>query len=184
MVKFILGVIFGFALTVWYLAFDLKFNFDHVFMLNLVIAAATIIATAIHFDTVKKQRRDRVWEINKDSLITLSKAVADAIQISSKLSDREFNRMNNLPDDTCTEGAEEINTKFQETISDSLNVYKPLLNKELINAIEKYQEAEKNIEKAYEYEQFGVFEAYEHQGSAQKELHQVVNHFIKEVAGI
>jgi hypothetical protein len=184
MVKFILGVLFGFTLTVWYLVFDFSFDFDHAFTLNLVIAAATITATSIHFDTVQKQKRDRVWEINKESLINLSKVLSDAIKISSDLSEREFNRMNNIPDDTCTKGAAEINEKFQKTISDSLNVYKPLLNKELIDEIEKYQETEKRIGEAYEHDEFGVFEAYEHQWGAQKKLHKVVNHFIKEVAGI
>lgn len=67
MVKYILGLLTGFCLTVWYLVFDLKFNFDHAFTLNLIIAAGTITATAIHFDSVRKQRKDRVWEINKES---------------------------------------------------------------------------------------------------------------------
>lgn len=184
MVKFTLGFFSGFAITAWYLVFDLTFDFDHALSLNIVIAAATITATAIHFDTVQKQKRDRVWEINKDSLINLSKAVTDAIKISSNLSDREFNRMNNIPDDSCTEGSDEIHAKFQETISDSLNVYKPLLNKELLTAIEKYQKTEQRIEKAYEYDEISLFDAFDHQWDAQKKLHQVIHHFIKEVAGI
>lgn len=184
MVKFILGVLFGFTITAWYLAFDFKFDFDHAFTLNLVIAAATLTATAIHFDTVQKQKRYRVWEINKESLITLSKSIADAIEISSNLSEREFNRMNNIPDDSCIEGAYEINNKFKETISDSLNVYKPLLNKELIDAIKKYQENEKRIVDAYNHDELSVFEAYENQLAAQEKLQKVISHFIKDVAGI
>ncbi|KAF7778157.1 hypothetical protein PMAN_a2963 [Pseudoalteromonas marina] len=92
--------------------------------------------------------------------------------------------MNNIPDETCTEGSAEINQQFQKTISDSLNVYKPLLNAELISAIEKYQQAEKNIEYAFEHDKFNVFEAYDNQWGAQKELQKVVSRFIKEVAGI
>ncbi|MEL0613298.1 hypothetical protein [Marinomonas arenicola] len=166
------------------MVFDFRFNFDHSFTLSLIIAAASITATAIHFDSTRKQRKDRIWEINKGSLIELSKALADAIDVSSKLSDREFNKMNNIPDDTCTKGSVEINKKFQKTISDSLNVYKPLLNSELISAIEKYQQSEKNIGYAFEHGEFNVFEAYDHQGSAQKDLQKVVSCFIKEVAGI
>ncbi|MFP3353387.1 hypothetical protein R0K04_18500 [Pseudoalteromonas sp. SIMBA_153] len=184
MVKFIIGLLTGFCLTVWYLVFDLKLNFDHKFTLNLIIAAGTITATAIHFDSVRKQRKDRVWEINKESLIKLSKSLADAIEVSSKLSDKEFNIMNNIPDDTCTEDAAQINQMFQMTISDSLNVYKPLLNDELITAIEKYQQAEKNIEDSFNNDRINVFEAYDSQWEAQKELQTVVSRFIKEVAGI
>ena len=58
------------------------------------------------------------------------------IEIHSQLSNREFNRMNGIPDETCTDGAAEINNAFQQHISESLNVYKPLLNEELIMAIE------------------------------------------------
>lgn len=184
MVKYIVGVLTGFCLTVWYLVFDLKFDFDHAFTLNLIIAAATTTATAIHFDSVRKQRKDRVWEINKENLIKLSKSLADAIEVSSKLSDQEFNRMNNIPDNTCTEGSAEVNLKFQQTISDSLNVYKPLLNSELVAAIEKYQQTEKNIEYGVEHDHINVFEAYDSQWGAQKELQKVVSRFIKEVAGI
>ncbi len=184
MVKFILGVLSGSAIAVWYLVFDFKFDFDHAFALNLVIAAATVTATAIHFDTVKKQERDRVWEINKDSLINLSKSLADAIKISSNLSDREFNKIKNIPDESCIEDALKINNKFQKTMSDSLNVYKSLLNKELINAIEMYQDEEKRIENAFNHDEFSAFDAYNHQCSAQKKLQKVVNYFIKEVAGI
>lgn len=114
----------------------------------------------------------------------LSKSLADAIKVASLLSDQEFNRMNNIPDDTCTEGAAEINEKFQKTISDSLNVYKPLLNAELIAAIEKYQQAEKNIEYAFENDEINVFEAYDNQLRVQNNLQKIVSRFIKEVAGI
>lgn len=183
-VKFIIGLLSGFTVTVWYLVFDFRFDFDHAISLNIVIAAASIIATAIHFDTVKKQRRDRVWEINKDNLINLSKAVASAIKISSELSEREFNKANNIPDDTCTTGSAETHVNLQETISDSLNVYKSLLNKELISAIEKYQETESSIERTYDYDEITLFDALELQCEAQRKLHKVINHFIKEVAGI
>lgn len=184
MIKFILGMLLGFALTIWYLAFDMKFDFDHNFSVNIVIAMATIIATAIHFDSVKKQRRDRVWEINKDNLISLSKAISDGVEISSKLSDREFNRMQGIPDDTDTEGANEINNTFRKNISHSLNVYKPLLNSELTEAIEKYQILEKSIEDDFKNDAINMFEAYDRQWAARTELHKVVSGFIKNVAGI
>jgi hypothetical protein len=185
MIKLILGMLLGFTLTIWYLVFDMKFDFDHSFSVNIVIAMATVTATSIHFDSVRKQRKDRVWEINKESLINLSKAISGAIEISLKLSDREFNNMQGiLPDDTDTEGAKEINDTFKKTISDSLNVYKPLLNSELTDAIEKYQKAEKSIEEDFNHDAINTFEAYDRQWAEQKELHKVVSSFIKDVAGI
>ncbi len=184
MIKFILGVLTGFSLTIWYLVFDMKFDIDHNFTVNVVIAMATVTATAIHFDSVRKQRQDRVWEINKENLINLSKAISDAIEISSKLSDREFNNMQGIPDDTNTDGEKEINDTFRKTISESLNVYKPLLNTELTGAIAKYQKSEKSIEDDFNRDFISTFEAYDRQWGAQKALHKIVSSFIKEVAGI
>lgn len=184
MIKFILGILLGFTLTIWYLIFDMQFDFDHSFSVNIVVAMATVMATSIHFDSVRKQRKDRIWEINKENLLNLSKAISDAIEISSKLSDREFSNMQGIPDDTDTEGAKEINDTFKKTISHSLNVYKPLLNSELIDAIEKYQKTEKSIENDFIHDVADAFEAYDRQLAAQKELHEVVSSFIKDVAGI
>lgn len=184
MINLILGILLGFTLTIWYLVFDMQLNFDHIFSVNIVIAMASVTATAIHFDSVRRQRKDRVWEINKENLINLSKAISDAIEISSKLSEREFNNMQGIPDDTDTDGAKEINDTFRKTISHSLNVYKPLLNSELTDAIEKYQKEEKSIEEDFNHDAIRSFEAYDRQWAAQKELHKVVSSFIKGVAGI
>ena len=184
MVKVVTGAVIGFTAAVWFLALDSKYNYDSAIAVNIVIAVATIYAVVIHYDSVRKQRRDRVWEINKDNLLSLSKTLSDSISINSKLSEQEFCKMQGIPDETCTDGAYEINTAFQQSLSDSLNVYKPLLNEELITAIEKYQTAEKLIEEDYNCDAIVVFEAYERQWSIQKELHQTVSAFIKKVAGI
>lgn len=127
MVKIVTGAVIGFTMAFWFLALDSKYNFNSAIAINIVIAVATIFAVAIHFDSVRKQRRDRVWEINKDNLLNLSKALSDSININSKLSEQEFNKMQGIPDETCTDGAYEINNAFQQSLSVSLNVYKPLL---------------------------------------------------------
>jgi len=184
MVKVVIGAVIGFAMAVLYFTFASKFSFNPALALNVVIAVATIFAVAIHFDSVRNQRRDRVWEMNKENLLSLSKALSSSIDINSKLSEREFNKMNGIPDETNTDGAAEINNKFQQHISESLNVYKPLLNEELITVIEKYQKAEKQIEDDYNCDAISVFEAYERQWEKQKKLQVSVSAFIKKVAGI
>jgi MFS superfamily sulfate permease-like transporter len=102
-VSFALGIMIGIFISIWYLVFDFSFNFDHAITVNVMIAVTTMIATAIHFDSVRHQRKDRLWEINKESLLKLSKA-----------------------------------------ISDSMNVYKPLLSSIIIEAIKEYQQSEKD----------------------------------------
>lgn len=184
MVQVVFGIILGVIVTVGYLAFNSKFHFDHELTLNMVIAIATVVATVIHFDSVQKQKRDRVWEINKGSLLNLSHAVADAIETSSKLTDQAFNEMQGIPDDTCNIDATNTGNKFQKTISESLNVYKPLLNSKLIEAIEDYQETEQKIIDKFNHDAINTFEAYELQWSAQKDLQHVIHKFIKKISGI
>jgi hypothetical protein len=184
MVNFVLGLLWGMAATIWYLAFDFKFNFDHAITVNVSIAIATIIATAIHFDSVRKQRKDRLWEINKDSLLMLSKAISDAVDMSGRLSDRYFNQEQGIPEHVNTNGSDIVHAKLEEVLSDSLYVYKPLLSPELISSIENYQYTQKNISKAFNNDELSVFEAYDKQWAAQKKLQDVISTFIKQVSGV
>ena len=59
MVKYVLGLVTGFTATIWYVALDLNFELDNSLSINVVIATATIIATAIHYDSVRQQSRAR-----------------------------------------------------------------------------------------------------------------------------
>lgn len=184
MVNFVLGFLFGVAATIWYLVFDFDFNFDHAITVNFSIAAATLTATAIHFDSVRKQRKDRLWEINKDSLLKLSKAISDAVDMSGRLADSHFNQEQGIPEHVNTDGSEIVRAKLEEALSDSLYVYKPLLNQALISSIEEYQETEKKIRESYKYDEFSIFEAYDKQWAAQRKLQDVISQFIKQVSGV
>ena len=175
-IAFILGVF----VTIWYLVFDFTFNFDHSITVNVVIATATIIATAIHFDSVRKQRKDRLWEINKDSLLRLSKALADAIEMSAINSERELG----IPVEESTKDSPEIGQKFEDILSDALNVYKPLLSDHLIFAIEEYQKAEEQTSRDWHVDALTTFEAYDEQWANRKKLQEVVLEFIKDVSGV
>lgn len=184
MIKFVIGMICGFSLLILYLVLDTYRALDATLTISIVIAVTTILATVIHFDSVRKQRKDRVWEINKDSLLTLSKSLSDAIQMTEKFVEREFNTMQGIPDDTCTDGAREVNYRFEETISDSLNVYKPLMDANLIQAIETYQADVRQIEEMYMADEINNFEAYDIQLGKQKILHSAIGEYIKKAAGI
>ncbi|TNY94272.1 hypothetical protein CGK58_24740, partial [Vibrio parahaemolyticus] len=80
MVNLVLGVLLGFCLTIWYVAIDLRFGFDSNVSINVVIAIATVIATAIHFDSQRKQRKDRIWDMNKNVLLDLAHALSEVIE--------------------------------------------------------------------------------------------------------
>ena len=154
---------------------------------TVVIAAATVIAAYIHHSSIEQQRKDRVWEINKDNLLKLSKAVSDSIIISEEISESTFNDSQgiiDLTDKTSIEAKKEIKEKFQETMLDSLNVYKPLLNSELIIAIEKYQMQEEGIRIGFDGDAYTTYEACDLHLAILKELHAVICAFIKDVSGI
>ncbi|PSW59895.1 hypothetical protein C0W54_18155 [Photobacterium kishitanii] len=187
MVSFALGIAFGIFMTIWYLVFDFSFNFDHAITVNVMIAVATMIAAAIHFDSVRHQRKDRLWEINKESLLKLSKAISDSVEMTSKFQDDEFYRMHGIEDkvkDINTDGYQEVFKQFEETISDSINVYKPLLSSIVIEAIEEYQQSEKNIIILYDSEEYTEFQVYEDRLFIQKKLQKVVLNYIKQASRI
>ncbi|ELI6431873.1 hypothetical protein RRM65_001611 [Aeromonas salmonicida subsp. salmonicida] len=184
MVYFVLGLLCGVTATIWYLVFDFSFDFDHAITVNLSIAAATIIATAIHFDSVHKQRKDRLWEINKDSLLKLSKAISDAVDMSGRLADSHLNQEQGIPERVNTDGSNIVHAKLKEVLSDSLYVYKPLLSPALILSIEAYQDEQKKIAEDYNHDELSIFEAYDKQWDAQKKLQGVISTFIKQVSGV
>ena len=180
MLNLVISFIFGVFITIWYLVLDFTFSFDHAMAINIIIAAATIIATTIHFDSVRAQRKDRLWEINKDSILRLSKVLADAIDISSKYCDSTMG----IPVGNSLDKSAEIGKAFEDALSDSLNVYKPLLSEELILAIEEYQKEEQMISKAWHSDEYTTYDAYENQLASRKKLQVVVLKFIKDVSGV
>lgn len=71
MFQFIIGSIIGFfggfVFFIAILLTDIKF--DVSVATNLIIALATVVAAVIHFSSIKQQRKDRLWDINRDLCI-------------------------------------------------------------------------------------------------------------------
>jgi hypothetical protein len=174
MVLFVLGVIVGVCFTAWYLIFEIALHFDYSIATNIVIAFATLIATAIHFDAVRKQRRDRIWEINKDILLNLSQAVSDALEQSIKMSD---------PMDEPKWDAG-IHKAHNKAISVVLKIYRPLLTKELIDAIEAYQKEDAEITSCVNEDEMSHTDGYCALSAAQERLHSIISKYIKKVSGL
>lgn len=183
MIKVVFGVILGFAATIWYVALDLRFDFDSSLSVNIVIAIATAIAAAIHFDSVKSQERERVWELNKAELLNLSKELSkvihetrQAIAHESSSSDPEYQM--EAPSNPCA-------YKFlDERLFVLINVQKPLLPKNFMKCVESLHTLEKEIERQVFEEDLDHISAYEGMLSKYIELHQELNVFIRKMAGI
>lgn len=186
----IFGVILGFFLgtffTVWYLLFDSLFSLlGHTNTINALILLVTAIGVFFHFHFAKKQREDRLWEINKDYLLRLSKSLADAIDLTESYLDRYLDHKDGVnSDEIDTKKAADINFHFREITSDFLNVYRPLLDDKLIKNIENYRIQEKEIEQAFINDMIDEFDAYDSQCAAQKELQKELLLFIKKSSGV
>ncbi|EGQ8957247.1 hypothetical protein V6957_004944 [Vibrio parahaemolyticus] len=186
MVKFLIGVIFGATLTIWYTAFDLNYDLDSNIFVNAVIASASAVAAAIHFDAVRKQRKDHVWEINKGHLLGLLESLSEVIELTSELLDFEFEvqqgitNSTNRPVDTT-----DRYKKLTKHLKDSLNVYSPLLSDDVLKAIEQYKKANKAVDEAFEQDYItSLFEVYDNIYANQKELHKAISKHVKELAGV
>ena len=186
MINFILGVLTGFALTIWYVAFDIRYDFDFNIAVNAVIASATAIAAYIHFDAVKNQRKDRVWEINKAPLLGLLESLSEVIEVTLQLLDFEFEINQGIahPDDRPKDSTEQYK-KLSKHIKSSLNVYEPLLSDEIISAIEQYKSANQAVDRAFEVDQItSLYEVYDNISANQEALHKVISQHVKDIAGI
>ncbi|BCB59385.1 hypothetical protein HaloA020_00860 [Halomonas sp. A020] len=178
MVKFLIGVIAGFALTIWYVAFDLNYHFDSNIAVNIVIASATALATAIHFDTVKKQRKDRVWEINKGVLLTLLELVSQAIEETEFSLDHEYaHEVGHHPNN-------EIWGKLKLQANLALNVYGSLMSKELFQHIETSKAIDEQIHDEVFNEDLDHLDAHERSLENLQALQLKLREFILQMAGL
>ena len=187
MFKFLVGCVVGFFVGfvsfVMVLISDAKFDMSVV--TNLVIAAATVMATIIHFSSIRQQRKDRLWDINKPILLGLSKSLSAVIKASKFYLQEEYARR-------CIDDAPSQKDKpdpnvykdFNKQREYALEVYKVLMDKELIEALEKAKRLNDNIDHGvYEY---GVdhISAYEASISVNEDLQKKLSFFITKTSGV
>lgn len=151
---------------------------------NLTIALCTFIALIISYFSIKSQKENRRWEINKDLLLKLSTSLSDYMVQTEKHMDHELEREQGISNNQEITWNQEISRRFNESLSHTLQVYGVLLNQEIIDAAEKYKRNARDIEHSVEISEFSVFEAYESSLYAQRELMTVLNKNIKIYAAI
>jgi hypothetical protein len=182
----LIGGILGLIIAA--IGFDLIQNLDRNLTIqtitNIVIALATLVAVLINYISIKSQKESRRWEVNKDVLIKVSTTLSDLMAQTSKLSDNAFNDMQGIPEEHKFTPDNSIYSKFDQYLGHTVSVYGPLLNKEIISAIEKYKKTDSNITHAYNIDEFDIFQAYDASYAAQEELMKILNKNIKKYAAI
>ena len=185
--NFAMGIILGTFISFVLLVFILISNIDvdMALITNIVIASATVVATAIHLDSTKKQRRDRIWEINKDMLLNLAHSLSLVIHASEYYSEIEFNRQREINEPPRgRKPKEDVYENFHNNQEQVLNVYRTLMNKKLILSIEASKKKNDDIFEALDHDAIDVEDAYDASIVSYKELQNNLNTFITEISGV
>lgn len=184
MFKFILGAILGCFISFVSLVLMLvsNINIDMALITNIVIALATVVATAIHFDSIRTQRKDRIWEINKDILLNLAHSLSLVIQASEYYLELEHNEFNELPRER--EPREDVYDNFKNTQEYAINVYRTLMSKELIDSIELAKQRNDQITDAVNHDAIEHAQAYSESLISYRNLQNNLNTFIVSISGV
>jgi len=179
----IVGFFIAFVLFVSLLLTDV--NLDVGVATNIFIALATAVATAIHYSSIQKQRKDRIWEMNKTVLLDLSHSLSLVIQASYYYQQLEYAK-HKVEDESTEMDRPNPNVfkDFKEKQEYAINVYKTLMDKELISSIQKAKEVNENIDKAVNENVIDYIPAYDRSIRANKELQKKLEEFMAEMSGV
>lgn len=181
MIKLVIGILFGFTATIWYVVFDLKFDLNHSLSVNIVITMATMVATAIHFDFQKKLRKDRIWDTNKAVLLELAHALSEVIEATE---DEIHNTHCQVEGDEKVEVKPYVFKNIKDKVDYALTVYRPLMDKSLIAAIQQHNTKDKEITHQVKYEDLDHAKAYEAMLLEHKKLYKALLVFMGEISGV
>ncbi|AIY67279.1 hypothetical protein [Pseudoalteromonas piratica] len=187
MFNFIIGAILGtfISFVLFVIILVSNFNFDGSLITNIVIASATVVATAIHFDSIRKQRRDRVWEINKDMLLSFAHSLSLVIQASEYHAEEVYNRNREINEPPKNrEPEKDVYKNFYHIQEQVLNVYGTLMDKELIGNIQSSKESNEYIHEALDHDAIDIEDAYDKSIEEYKKLQNSLNTFITQLSGI
>ncbi|EDM65060.1 hypothetical protein PE36_08371 [Moritella sp. PE36] len=178
----ILGFFVGFVLLCVFLVTG--FKVDVALLTNITIAMATIFATYIHYDSTQRQRKERIWEINKTILLDLLESLAQVISESKAALEEEVQsqdpeyRSSREPNPT-------VYKKFKDKQEYGLEVYSALMDEELLKALEVAKSNEEKINKAvFEDETTDTQEAYEESIQSYEVLQSKLRKFVTDVSGV
>ncbi|WP_205343116.1 hypothetical protein [Denitrificimonas caeni] len=181
MFKFLLGAITGLFSSMMIFStltvFDV--NIDMSVITNIIIAAATVIATAIHFDSQRKQRIDRIWDINKSILLDLTYSLSEAMEATEIEIQNRYSY-----DDEQVATKHHVWSELNEKINYMLNVYGSLVSSELLSSINHHKQVSRKISSQVNYEYLDTTTAYEEMLIEHKALYGKLLSFIAKISGV
>lgn len=181
MFKFLLGALVGlfFSMMIFsaFTTFDMEIDMSVV--TNIIIAAATVVATAIHFDSQRKQKIDRIWDINKGVILDLTHSLFEAIE-ATEIEIQNFyghhdEKIDNKP---------YVWHDLDEKINYMLSVYSPLVSPELLSLINHHKQVNSEISRLVHQEDLDTYTAYETMLQEHKKLYEKLLSFIAKISGV
>lgn len=146
---------------------------------NIFIAAATLIATLIYFDSQKKQRIDRIWDMNKGILLDLTHSLSEAIEAT----ETETHNIQCHPKGRIKLKNHDWN-KLKEKTNYVLDVYGPLISAELLDSINHHKQISSNIRHQVDHEDLDTLTAYEITLDEHRKLYEKLLSFISKTSGV
>ncbi|PWS55727.1 hypothetical protein DK924_02850 [Pseudoalteromonas sp. meg-B1] len=137
-------------------------------------------------DNQIKLRKTRVWDINKDVLLNLSSSLAKVVEDLKKATDYHFDEMQNIAHQTGVtyDYPPELYENFSNQTFEVLNVYKPLMGRDLISNLEELKTINDRVSEGVNEGELNVFEAYDKILYEHQKLQEKLNTFIKQVSGV
>jgi len=178
----VLGVFAGFVLFCVFLVPG--FEVDIALLTNVTIAVAAIFATYIHYDSTLRQRKERIWEINKTILLDLLESLAQVIRESKGALEEEIESQD--PEYRSSRKSNPtVYKEFKDKQEYGLEVYSALMDDELLGALEVAKSSEERINKAvFEDETTDIQEAYEESIQSYELLQSKLRKFVTDVSGV
>ncbi|MEN2388056.1 hypothetical protein [Comamonas sp. A7-5] len=151
---------------------------------NSIIALCTFTALIISYFSIKSQKENRRWEVNKDLLIRLSTSLAETIVQTENFISNEIDNMQGIQNHENFVWDDSISEKFNKSLTQTVHVYSQLLNKEIIEAVKNYQKRDQEIARSFDDGEFDVIEAHDSSLEAQIKLMAILNKNIKTYAAL
>lgn len=176
---------------------------------NVIIAIATIVATYIHITSEKrrilerlsdidkqredqrqeneKRRKERLWDINKKMLLDLSDALSKVIHANNYEIDKHTLSSSGNGEDVDQLGEEPdgaIYPHFDKTLDYAVRVYKPLMNKSLIEKCDNLVRTNNNFKIATKEMEMEVIDAIEQINALYEDVLHDLQEYIIDISGI
>lgn len=180
MFLFALGMIIGLFISMISLSYILivDIKLDMAVWTNIIIAAGTAIAVLVHHDSIKMQRKDRIWEINKDVLLDLLDLVSQVISETELLIDAEYTHDHHYKSDP------RLWSRLNAQINLALNVYGSLMGEDLIKHIKESKSIDQKIHNEVYHEDLDHIDAHIWSLKNRQDLQLQLKLFISQMAGV